>query len=690
MNCTKCGHVYSEQINYCPKCGNKLISASSVSEEDIKNEAACDNKTNSIDTPDTVQLVAPPNTLGFRLKAKIRSWWKSLHWFTKICIFSLLFASILLAITFLTERRMAIFLSSFSLVFILVSWLIHKKILDAANESLKYVILLLSFVCIALSIRNLTVKHPVETKRDIQVSIPAPVVSAPAEPSKEEIRIKYSSDYFIGKDCNEVKNELKELNFNNIDFIPIQDIESSEGLKDNNKVASIFVSEDSDFSDILQYQKTANIKVEFHSIKEVALSYSSDYLNSLSPGNAKELLSELGFFNISCQISEDLLDFSSEDYSETEILIGKDSDFTADTPYPLDTNITITSHVPNLNSSLKVRVHFIPNLLFSTYDVKVEFDDEYDRLKHGTDKELNYSIKNGVHNLILSCDRDSDISTTIPIEVYGNTDFQMQIKCHSTYIDYEILSFDNEQPLADNEARLTTSKYSLIGQKREDVHEQLEKMGFTNITEEIVYDISSSASYEGDVNAITVNGQNSYVPGEIFKKDVPIIITYRMLEANDPQRKELGSSAGGDSSDIPTLEGTNSLIIISKAHDLGLKRMITEDFGKNTTHVEYSTSDYGLHLEYTVSNDTAEVLNARVLTFSKLYTPQEQADFIAALAPVLCPTDDIDDVIKWLNDNLGNEAETVINGTTYSLCFGPDKNMIYEVGLPEWEKWDAQ
>lgn len=119
-----------------------------------------------------------------------------------------------------------------------------------------------------------------------------------------------------------------------------------------------------------------------------------------------------------------------------------------------------------------------------------------------------------------------------------------------------------EEALQDDEARIPQDAYSYILENYRDVQKELSDAGFTNITFKILYDIVWGLTDEGDVKSVSVDGKTDFEKGEVFKKDAPIVITYHMMEEDDPN-KPVATEApkkveGDDINDKPASFSTNT------------------------------------------------------------------------------------------------------------------------------------
>lgn len=89
----------------------------------------------------------------------------------------------------------------------------------------------------------------------------------------------------------------------------------------------------------------------------------------------------------------------------------------------------------------------------------------------------------------------------------------------------------------ENEAKVLTNESGLTGGPFEEVVSILEGWGFTNIESVPVYDIVWGFTSPGTTKSVTINGSKNFKKGDIFDKDVSIVVTYSMPEGDDPTKK---------------------------------------------------------------------------------------------------------------------------------------------------------
>ena len=66
---------------------------------------------------------------------------------------------------------------------------------------------------------------------------------------------------------------------------------------------------------------------------------------------------------------------------------------------------------------------------------------------------------------------------------------------------------------------------------------------------------------------------------------------------------------------------------------------------------------------------------------------EEQRRFIETISEVLCAAEDKENVIEWVNNQIGTNSSIIIGGTEYRLSVGPYENILIDVGMETWENW---
>jgi uncharacterized repeat protein (TIGR02543 family) len=102
---------------------------------------------------------------------------------------------------------------------------------------------------------------------------------------------------------------------------------------------------------------------------------------------------------------------------------------------------------------------------------------------------------------------------------------------------FTLAGCEDATELGENEVRVKVSASSLVGTHYEDVVEQLEVWGFTNIETEAVYDIIWGITKEGTTKSVKIGGSESFSSGDIYDKDVSILVKYSMKASSDPSKQ---------------------------------------------------------------------------------------------------------------------------------------------------------
>ena len=102
----------------------------------------------------------------------------------------------------------------------------------------------------------------------------------------------------------------------------------------------------------------------------------------------------------------------------------------------------------------------------------------------------------------------------------------------------------------------------------------------------------------------------------------------------------------------------------------------------------FENGNGGLSIDVCYNKSTNEVLYGSITT-NRLASANEQKSFIKTIIPFLCPTNDKDSVANWVSSNIGNTAETTINGFIYELGVGKVENPWLRAGVKNWEDWEC-
>ena len=101
---------------------------------------------------------------------------------------------------------------------------------------------------------------------------------------------------------------------------------------------------------------------------------------------------------------------------------------------------------------------------------------------------------------------------------------------------------------------------------------------------------------------------------------------------------------------------------ITKQYDFD--EYIDYDFEDGTFDRSYMNSDATMYLDIMYLPDTHEVMNGEIIP-AVLCPKDLQESFIKDVSQMLCPKGSAEEVTKWVEENLGKEAEIEIDGFIY-------------------------
>lgn len=187
---------------------------------------------------------------------------------------------------------------------------------------------------------------------------------------------------------------------------------------------------------------------------------------------------------------------------------------------------------------VKINIDFENNLIFSRYDVIFNSSDLTETLTHGKDKSLELSLKEGEETLTFVNSNDESIKKSVTINVDSNMEVGFKISCKSNKIIVTKTYTNKDEELLNDELTINKENSSYVNKNYNDVIKELNSLGFTNIKENPIYDIEYGFTKEGQIKNVTIDGKDNYKIGDVFNKDVEIIINYHMNVESDPSKSK--------------------------------------------------------------------------------------------------------------------------------------------------------
>ena len=244
-----------------------------------------------------------------------------------------------------------------------------------------------------------------------------------------------------------------------------------------------------------------------------------------------------GFTHIKTEPIEDLTSGEEDKLNTVEsISINNTTEFTKDQKFDENAEVLIQYHTYQ-KCAVTLSVDFIPNLIFSKYDVIMEVDgDEEGTLPHGEDKSFDLQLAPGEHTFSFVSADSSSVSGEAIVAIKGTADVELKISCTSDAIDVEIVYVEDMGSVGADEAMITEELITNKNSNYETVSQILTSAGFTNITLQPQYDVSPDSEDIGKTIEVIIDGNSDYERGSVFAKNVDVVITYHMKEEDDPNK----------------------------------------------------------------------------------------------------------------------------------------------------------
>ena len=263
-----------------------------------------------------------------------------------------------------------------------------------------------------------------------------------------------------------------------------------------------------------------------------------------------------GFTNIEAEKVEDLQATDVDRVNTIDaISVGGKTDFTKEQEFQSDDEVLIRYH-GYAKCNVKIHVDFVPNLIFSKYDVNLLLNGiEEGTLTHGEDQDFEFSIDPGEYTLAFESDKSSTVKGEVTLTVDCDVEASYKIACSSDKVSVETLYVDRLMELADGEVKLDVAASEYKHKNYEDVAAALKTLGFTNIKYEVLYDIVLGWTDDGEVESVSIADKTDFNRGDVFPADAEIVITYHMPEDDDPNKTTETIPAEDDNS--PVFYSTN-------------------------------------------------------------------------------------------------------------------------------------
>ena len=371
------------------------------------------------------------------------------------------------------------------------------------------------------------------------------------------IKVSKSSGDYAGMNYQEVSEELSKLGFKNISTEEIADLPSQGETKDGS-VESVTIGGEA-FEAGGSFSKEAEVHIVYHTIKTLPLPIGADEISGKDYQEIGKLLTDSGFTNVDMKEVKDIDPEGAATDPYNEVTVSGSADFQKGDVVPFDAAISVFYHLPYEIFDVKVHIDFVPNIIFDKYRVEFFVDDESKKvLDHGEDFDGDMRLKAGTHKFSFKDVENASVEGEEDIEITSNSEVNITISCETDHIPVSVDSIYKESDVGENQIRINFESFDFYGKDHKEVVDELKAIGFTNITEQPLYDIELGITKEGSADYVSINGSTDYQKGDIFNKDVAVIVPYHLKAEDDPNKPKETADTSEAAAEEQADEGTES------------------------------------------------------------------------------------------------------------------------------------
>ena len=486
MYCLKCGTKLSEEVKFCPKCGQKT----SVESSEVTNgDTVSDNNIPSIIDIENNNFVAEKTTFFQRLKNKIAEFWYHLSMFERIIAICLLVSLLFCLIAFSAGKVFSGIISLVQTAMFVIALLMKKQIIKTPKKWINILSLVLAFSLIVPYMCLWSVNTDNTANDYTEISDTYKDYAEIDNSETDEDKVDWD-DILMSDILPEPQSDIYEILDNTDEYLSVSVSEMSklkfnDYVKDCKDKGFTVENQDSEDSFFAYNQDGYKLDLGFNvSVEEMHISVEAPVKMSdieWSDLNVNKIIptpkSKTGIIE---QDDEDGLKAyigktSIEDYNEYVndcVKRGFDIDsdkseksFTAKNrdeycltvEYKGNSIVYIDLNVPEYK--INIEVNCIENLIFSTYDVEIYVDDEKQgTLEHGKSDTYTTILKRGTHKIKCHKRYDDTVKGEVTVEITNNETIKIELYCTSDEVKVDNLSETTPAETSETEESKTESK----------------------------------------------------------------------------------------------------------------------------------------------------------------------------------------------------------------------------------------
>lgn len=275
--------------------------------------------------------------------------------------------------------------------------------------------------------------------------------------------------------------------------------------------------------------------------------YNTDECVGQDYSTIKSAFATAGFTNIKLEKIEDLKLADADKVNAIEsVSIGGKTDFIKEQEFDKDEEILIYYHTYE-KCNVKIHIDFIPNLIFSKYDVNLLFDGiEKGTIEHGTDKDFEFTVDPGEYLITFESNESSSVKGEVTLLVDSDTEASYKISCHSDEISVKTIAgttngTENESTSSEEtnapKITVTMSEDDFMGMLYTDAEAKLREMGFT-VFEYKTLETEDINEPDDTIGAVEIKkwefGKGDFEVGDTYAADAIVVLWYYVCDEPEP------------------------------------------------------------------------------------------------------------------------------------------------------------
>lgn len=614
IRCSKCGAELSDDTKFCSYCGNKIDAATPppTEEKSIPFETS---------HPETVwsdgEKVNAPKSLADKIKDRASDKWHQLSTYGKITTVAMSAFVLLCLAALLFGKTAAAIIAILQIILTVAAVLMKKQIIKVSQSWLHIIALVLAVILLVPYVNLFGADYGDAERFEWSDILLADVIP---EPKSHLGEILSNSDEYLALhvykinagDYNKYVDACKKKGFtveaeqSDLSYYAY----NADGYKlslyydENDSKMNISVDSAKEYGTLVWPDSTIAhmLPVPESTTGEITRDDEKGFVAYVS----NTPIEEFSAYVAACADKGFTVDVSETEESYS----AKNSNgYQLSVLYQGNGVMFISVDEPEYAVSLEIECE--ENLLFSKYDVDVYVDDSMQgTISHGTTETYNLNLTEGLYEIKFVSAEDDEVTGKVSIDIHKDESLKYKISCTSSQIDVETIQ-GTVVKHGEDEAAMPQSASSYKYQNYVDVQTELSEAGFTNISFEILYDIVIGWTEEGEVDSISVDGNTEFEQGQIFKKDVAIVITYHMPKEDDPDEPHENETPNSTTDPTENLTAENcpdlAAMLSNKAEiDDSYSAFATKYKGRIIEfdgRIDYCTKhgDYNTRFDYLVS-----------------------------------------------------------------------------------------